>query len=558
MDTSSATAAPRDDTRAVAGSGELALHQIVQFDHAPGVEDLDALLAAGFRVVAMVPDDAVMVISEQPAVVTLPGVRWAGRFDPADKLSPELAVGDSVWAVVEFHGDVGIAEQDALAAAEGVHLERPVPVMEAHALVSASREQLEALARHDGVAYIFPADPAFVTGETLLPCAGMLTASGPVAQYANVLRGWALDADRAAHLGYAFGPVTPKAPANTVRAEILRALNDWSKQVNVIFHEESSATAARSVLISFLAGPHGDPYPFDGPGGVLAHTFYPVPGNAEPMAGDMHLDADENWHTGGDVDIYSVALHEAGHAIGLVHSDKPGDVMYPYYRRGMALSANDIGAAQRLYGPASGGGVSSPVTSAPAPLPVPVPVRLALDAVAAPGDAKDMSLSGLVTGGTAPFAVQWQTDHGYSGKASMGTGGYWLAAGVTLVTGANTVTISVLDAAHQSAAQSVAVTRLQSAPVSGSAPVTIQVSSPSAPVYSTTSASIALSGHARGGAGITQVSWKTAAGASGVATGADNWLVAGVPLLSGTNTILLRAADAKGASAWASVVVVRR
>src|SRR4051794_9819484 len=34
-------------------------HQIVQFDHPPGVEDLDALLAAGVRVIAAIPDNAV-------------------------------------------------------------------------------------------------------------------------------------------------------------------------------------------------------------------------------------------------------------------------------------------------------------------------------------------------------------------------------------------------------------------------------------------------------------------------------------------------------------------
>ena len=33
-------------------------------------------------------------------------------------------------------------------------------------------------------------------------------------------------------------------------------------------------------------------------GGVLAHTFYPAAPNPEPIAGDMHLDNDENWNAG--------------------------------------------------------------------------------------------------------------------------------------------------------------------------------------------------------------------------------------------------------------------
>jgi len=300
--------------------------------------------------------------------------------------------------------------------------------------------------------------------------------------------------------------------------------------------------------------------------------------NSEPMAGDLHLDATENWHAGDDIDIYSVALHEAGHAIGLVHSDKPGDVMYPYYRRGMALSVNDIGAARQLYGAtASGGGSIAPVTSAPVPAPaptqtpVPVPsptpgpapapapaaLSVSLDAVSPPGQATQISLSGLESGGTAPVVVQWQTDRGYSGKATLAASGSWLASGVTLVTGTNTITVSALDAAHHAAVQSVTVTRLQTTPAAGAAPLAISIRSPSTSTYSTSASGISLSGKAGGGAGVTQVTWQTAAGASGMANGAEDWIAPGVPLLMGTNTIIVRAADARGASAWASVVVVR-
>ena len=38
----------------------------------------------------------------------------------------------------------------------------------------------------------------------------------------------------------------------------------------------------------------------------------------------------------------------------------------------------------------------------------------------------------------------------------------------------------------------------------------------------------------------------------------QQWIAQGIPLLVGTNTVILRAWDAKGASAWGALVVVRR
>src|SRR5258708_3703227 len=87
-------------------------HKIIQFDHLPGVEDLDSLLKDGLQVVGAMPDNAVVVAAPGGQVPDRPGVRWIGRIDPADKLSADLAPSsDAALALVEFHADVTPAQQ---------------------------------------------------------------------------------------------------------------------------------------------------------------------------------------------------------------------------------------------------------------------------------------------------------------------------------------------------------------------------------------------------------------------------------------------------------------
>ncbi len=565
----------REATAAVTPVGSTdttAIHKIILFDHQPGVEDLDALLRDGINALAALPDNALVVNAPGGLVPPRLGVRWIGSFPAADKISPQFVLADAgtISALVEFHPDVTTGQQDTVAGAEGVSLQRTGGMRSWHALVTAGTTQLAALAAHDEVAYLFPADAALMDDTALIACAGMLNMTGAIGQYANIVRGWNLDADKAARLGYAFGSITPKVPALLVQSEIVRALTEWSKYTNVTF-QPSLASSPRTVVIKFVSGAHGDPFPFDGPGGILGHTFYPVPINAEPIAGDMHLDADENWHAGGDIDIYSVALHEAGHAIGLGHSDKPGDVMYPYYRSRSTLSANDIGAGRTLYGAPNGGGAIPVTSGGPSggpsggvtPNPNPATLRLVADSPPQTTQATSVAVTGTVSGGTPPWTVQWQTDRGYTGKSTIQNSGAvsasWNTGAVSLVNGPNTVTLTAFDAAQRSASQSVAVA-LQAAqtPAAGAVPLTISIASPASSVATVNAAALNMAGSASGGTGVTRVTWQTAAGATGTATGTGKWLAQGIPLLIGTNTVIVRAWDARGNSAWTTLVAVRR
>ena len=82
----------KEETRA-AKSGPV--HQIVQFDHLPGVADLNALLVAGYKVIAAVPDNAVMVVGPAAMTVQAAGVSWIGQLQVSDKLSPSLGMSAS-------------------------------------------------------------------------------------------------------------------------------------------------------------------------------------------------------------------------------------------------------------------------------------------------------------------------------------------------------------------------------------------------------------------------------------------------------------------------------
>ena len=540
-------------SRAVTAPGDSTSHRIIEFDHPPGVEDLARLAAAGAEITGALPDNAVVVSG---LAGDLPGVRWSGILEVADKLSPALdADAPMLDVVVEFHSDVPLAVQDQIAFNEGLLAVRPPVLLAIHVLFSATWEQLIRLAAHDEVAYIFPAANAPQEDGDLHACTGMLTLTGRVGQYANLVHGWDLGPDKFAHLSYVFGTLTTRVAAPLVQTEVIRALNDWAKYANIIFQPGQAAASDHTIYIRFASGSHGDNYPFDGPGGTLAHTFYPVPVNPESIAGDMHLDADENWHAGGDLDIYSVALHEAGHALGLGHSDKPGDVMYPYYRRNMTLSANDIGALRTLYGAPAGSApvsVTSPI-SAPTPA---SPVSLTLDPVAASTQAAELTLTGITRGGTGAVNVQWQTDHSYSGRAALRNGTFALA-GIALVNGSNAISVTAFDTAGQSASKTVVVRKSQPATVGG-APVSIRIATPAGTTVTTTASTLTLTGTSSGANGINRVVWQTAAGRSGQATGTDQWLAQGIPLWTGTNTVVVRAWDNAGATAWAAIVVERQ
>ncbi|KAM4855345.1 matrix metalloproteinase-17 [Urocitellus parryii] len=118
---------------------------------------------------------------------------------------------------------------------------------------------------------------------------------------------------------------------DTVRALMYYALKVWSDIAPLNFHEVAGSTA--DIQIDFSRADHQDEYPFDGPGGTVAHAFFP---GDHHSAGDTHFDDEEAWtfrsSDAHGMDLFAVAVHEFGHAIGLSHVSTPSSIMQPYYQ----------------------------------------------------------------------------------------------------------------------------------------------------------------------------------------------------------------------------------
>jgi hypothetical protein len=54
---------------------------------------------------------------------------------------------------------------------------------------------------------------------------------------------------------------------------------------------------------------------FDGPGKVLAHTYYPPPNNTGTAAGDLHLDGSENWTSAASATLVAAPPRHGGSSV---------------------------------------------------------------------------------------------------------------------------------------------------------------------------------------------------------------------------------------------------
>lgn len=161
-----------------------------------------------------------------------------------------------------------------------------------------------------------------------------------------------------------------------------------------------------------------------------------------------------------------------------------------------------------------------------------------------------LTLGGTASDNVGVSQVNWSNDRGGSGTATGTT--VWSATGISLLTGANVITVTAQDAAANSAIDTLTVTYN---PPDTVAP-TVSISVPTlADTYATTALSLSLGGMASDNIGVTQVSWSNNRGGSGTATGTNAWTISALPLQPGSNLITVTARDAAGNSSSDTLTV---
>ncbi|MEX2122189.1 MAG: matrixin family metalloprotease [Pirellulales bacterium] len=151
------------------------------------------------------------------------------------------------------------------------------------------------------------------------------------------------------YLSGLFAELDPVAPREVWQREFARALQTWANASNLNFRfvaDDGSPTGTSGLAQgdSRFGDIRLGAHPLDG---YVAYAYYP---SGTTKGGDITINPGYTFKIGTHIDLYSVLLHEAGHAIGLDHSVS-GTVMYSTIKGVYTgLTADDVAGVQAIYG----------------------------------------------------------------------------------------------------------------------------------------------------------------------------------------------------------------
>ncbi len=151
-----------------------------------------------------------------------------------------------------------------------------------------------------------------------------------------------------------FATFNAKWSTATWQSQILRAAQVWAQQANV----NLSIVSDNGTALGGGNYQQGDPsmgdiriggYNFGN--GTLASAYLPPPVNNYSIAGDIQFNTGVAFNIGSTYDLFTVAAHEFGHALGLLHSTVSSAEMYGVYTSIKSrLTSDDISGIQAVYG----------------------------------------------------------------------------------------------------------------------------------------------------------------------------------------------------------------
>jgi hypothetical protein len=139
----------------------------------------------------------------------------------------------------------------------------------------------------------------------------------------------------------------------TWQDQIIKAAQAWAQQTNLNFQVVADSGADSGAGSYQQGDPQFGDIRVGGyamTGSNLAYAYLPPPVNNFSVAGDFNFNTSYGFNVGSTYDLFTVAAHETGHALGMDHSTVSAAVMYPGYTTvKSSLNSDDVAGIRSIY-----------------------------------------------------------------------------------------------------------------------------------------------------------------------------------------------------------------